>query len=698
MQKAKKSIFALTILAIICLSFLTMFSIVRSSNNSFTQDEQLNIGNNPILPIGDFSYSDVTDYAYEFNATSQVNRTITLEHYGTITIIDSIKISIIGNESIVYFNYTLPNINVDNLRFISFRVANNSYEDLGEANSTRTYLFHRSLNYTTFVIPFNRTLGSIGRDDIFFISVYLEFSLPYTATLQDNEQLLYYTELLYPLINNFPIANSTTTVLKQGNDNFVDTAENPITPNNSTEGLTFLLQPESDTLKWTNITRIAFNNSQTYTDDLIMNVYTTSVSTTEAIAEATNTILIKASQIHRRIEVDPLGLVTITERQDIVFLGPEAPPNHQLSTFKLYSLNAFTIVLPPNSTVLSLDDEIGALNLDYQKDESGYFERGSYNIRDSIFPNHPGLVIFPRSPLFGGDELSFTIVYKLPIGSVLKKEQGSIRYELSLEPCSVINWTIDELLLDVVLPKGAVYISSDYRNPDPYQEIVMGYKKEFDLIGLGFKRVLQYSSVDFSGSDNAPLIIRFNYSRFNLWLTYFLQVIGVGLIFVVYLGIRWSTKAVKDVAGIEIEKEFIPIEEIEEFVKQYEEILSIRERLRETRAKISAKKLKAKEGKDLRAKLEKRLRAEEVSLKVTKENLIKKGGRFKESVQKIEIAERKLYEERRNLRALQQEYRVKKSMTKESYVKLFRERQQTIEKLKNEIDGILVGLRMLLEP
>ena len=92
------------------------------------------------------------------------------------------------------------------------------------------------------------------------------------------------------------------------------------------------------------------------------------------------------------------------------------------------------------------------------------------------------------------------------------------------------------------------------------------------------------------------------------------------------------------------------------------------------------------------------MRAEEVSLKVTKENLIKKGGRFKESVQKIEIAERKLYEERRNLRALQQEYRVKKSMTKESYVKLFRERQQTIEKLKNEIDGILVGLRMLLEP
>ena len=108
--------------------------------------------------------------------------------------------------------------------------------------------------------------------------------------------------------------------------------------------------------------------------------------------------------------------------------------------------------------------------------------------------------------------------------------------------------------------------------------------------------------------------------------------------------------------------------------------------------------MKAKEGKDLIAKFEKRLRSEEESLKTSKESLIKVGGRYKESVQKIEIAERKLTEARRNLRSLQQEYRVKKNMTKESYMKLYRERQQNIERLKNEIDGHLVGLRMLLEP
>jgi len=699
MQKNKHTIFALALLAVVSLSFLTIFSIAQSNANEFPDNEQPTINNESINPVGDFSFSDITGDAYEFNATVSFNRTIILEHYGIVTLHDNIKFTVIGNETITYFNYTLPNINIDAMRFVAFRISNNSFGGLLESHAVRTYNFNKMLNYTTFVVPFNTSLESLERDDLFYVSVYIEFSMPYNSSLENQEQLLHYKELLYPLINNVPIVNSTTTVLKQGNDQFVDSEERPITPTNATEGLTFLLQPEQDTLKWTNISRVAFNYSQSYADDLLMNIYTTSISTYEALEDATNAILFKATKIYRRLEVDPYGIIKITEQQDLVFLGPEAPPDRFFTVFKLYALNAFTIVLPPNSTVTSLKDNVGSLNLEYQRDETGQaFEGGSYNLRDSIFPFHPGLAIFPRYPLFNGDELSFTIEYETPLNTFLSKEQGSVRYELNLEPCSVINWTIDELVLDVVLPKGAVYVSTDYRNPDPYQDMSMNYRKEFSFLGLGFKRILQYTSYDLSGSDNAPLVIRYNYSSFNLWLTYFLQAIGIGLIFVIYLGIRWSSKTVKDVAGIEIEKEFIPIDEIEEFVKQYEEILSIRERLRETRAKIAAKKMKAKEGKDLRVKLEKRLRAEEEVLKKTKVSLVQQGGRYKDSVQKIEIAERKLFEERRNLRTLQQEYRVKKSMTKESYVKLFRERQQTIEKLKNEIDGILVGLRMLLEP
>ncbi|MHA2358335.1 MAG: hypothetical protein ACXABK_06170, partial [Candidatus Heimdallarchaeaceae archaeon] len=500
-----------------------------------------------------------------------------------------------------------------------------------------------------------------------------------------------------PLINNIPLENSTVTVNKQGNDNFVDNVDYQVTPTNDTEGIVYVTKPEQDQIKWSNITRKPFNYSQSYEDNVIMNIYVQSVSTGAAADEASNTILFKASEIYRKIEIDSYGLAQITEEQTLVFVGPERPDDLPLTSIKLYALNAFSLILPPNSTVISLDDEIGGLNLLYQLNEDGFFERGAYNLRETVFPDHPGLVIFPRSPLFHGDETKFTIVYQVPLDVFLSKDQSSINYKLKLTPTAIINWTTDNLYLDIVLPKGAVYNSYTYAGPDPYQEFEIGYDRVFQFSTLGFKRILHFTSSGFSGSDNAPLTVYFTYSRMNLWITYFLQVIVIGVIFSIYLGVRWSSKAAKEIISEE-EKEFIPVDEIEEFVKQYEEILALRDRLRETAAKIASKKLKAKEGKDLQTKLQKRLRAEEESIKKTKENLVKHGGRFKESVQKIEIAERKLYEERRNLRALQQEYRVKKSMTKDSYIKLFRERQQTIEKLKNEIDGILVSLRMLLEP
>ena len=108
---------------------------------------------------------------------------------------------------------------------------------------------------------------------------------------------------------------------------------------------------------------------------------------------------------------------------------------------------------------------------------------------------------------------------------------------------------------------------------------------------------MSFKFTTFSGNDNAPVIIEYRYSNMNILITYFLQVIVVGIVFAIYLGIRWSTKKAKDLVIDEEDREFIPVDEIEDFVKQYEEVLSLRERLRETRSKVAAKKMKAKEGK-----------------------------------------------------------------------------------------------------
>ncbi len=697
MKKIKSKIFTLTVLIVISMSIITMSGLVQGYSEGNTATEP-NILSDPITPISERVYlNSANNFTYGFNATAVVNRTVEMQTYGTLGLIDSIEVNIYDNTSLTYFNYTLPNINTDNITFTSFRVSNASYEGIGNGTAMRDYTYQTHINYTTFRVPFNLDLTSISTGDQYFINVYTEFAYPYTYELVNNEQVLTYQELFYPLINNIPIVDGLVWVEKQGGDMFLDDVDHVITPNNATEGITLINDAETGLLKWDNVTRNPFNYSQSYDDDLMLNVFLSSVSTGGDIENPANTVLFKSTNVYRKIEIDPFGLVRITETQSIVFLGPEKPDDYNEITIKLYALNAIPIIMPVNSTVIDLYDEIGSLNQIYQR-EDNIFKPGYYNQRPSIYPGHDALVIFPRTPLFHGDTFDFTIVYKSSLGTFTTKEPGTIDYKFQFAPCSIVNWTVDELNVDVVLPKGAVYGDIQYNNPDPYQDMYISYDKKFKFTSLGFKRIMSFKFTNFSGNDNAPVIINFRYSRLNILITYFLQVIIVGAIFAIYLGIRWSTKKAKDLVIDEDDREFIPIDEIEEFVKQYEEVLSLRERLRETRSKVAAKKLKAKEGKDLIAKLEARQRAEEEVLKKTKESLVILGGRYKEHVQKIEIAERKLYEERRNLRMLRQEYRVKKSMTKESYMKLVRERTQTIEKMKNEIDSHLISLRMLLEP
>ncbi|OLS32808.1 MAG: hypothetical protein HeimAB125_05010 [Candidatus Heimdallarchaeota archaeon AB_125] len=696
MKKIRSKMFTLTVLVIISMSLITMSGLVQSSNDTMATEPS--ILSNPITPISEKVYlNSANNFTYGYNASAIVNRTVEMQTFGTLGIIDSIEVDVYANTSLTYFNYTLPNINTDNITFISFRVSNASYVGIGNATAMRDYTFQKYINYTTFRVPFNIDLTSIGLGAQYFVNVYAEFAYPYTFSIVNNEQVLKYQELFYPLLNDIPIVGGLVWVEKQGGDIFLDDVDHVITPNNSTEGITLIQNSEIGLLKWDNVTRHPFNYSQSYSDDLMLNVFLSSVSTGGDVENPANTVLFKSSNIHRTIEIDPFGLVRITESQTLVFLGPEKPEDYNEITLKLYALNAFPVIMPVNSTVIDLYDEVGSLNQLYQL-VGTQFTRGAYNQRPSVYPGHDALIIFPRTPLFHGDTMDFTIIYSAPLDTFTTKETGSINYKFKFEPCSIVNWTVDELTVDVILPKGAVYGDIQYNNPDPYQDMYVSYDKKFKFTSLGFKRILSFKFTQFSGNDNAPVIVNYRYSRLNILITYFFQVIVVGVIFAIYLGIRWSTKKAKDLVIAEVDKTFIPVDEIEEFVKQYEEVLSLRERLRETRSKVAAKKLKAKEGKDLIAKLETRQRAEEIELKKTKETLITFGGNYKEYVQKIEIAERKLFEERRNLRMLRQEYRVKKSMTRESYMKLVRERTQTIEKLKNEIDSHLISLRMLLEP
>jgi len=694
MDKAKQT--TIVLLFFILLSFSVPVASFSPIPNG-TMGAERNVLDRTPQPSHAMFLSNIT-YTYGLNVTVEYNRTINIENFGVLSINDTIKIKNVGNETITHFNYTLANINTAKLSFVSFRVANGSVEGLNNATAIRIYKVYRTLNYTTFVFPFYTNETAIADNSVYYIRAYLEFAQPYSYTIESNEQVLHYRELLYPLLNNVPINNGTVEVTKQGGDKFLDDANHPITPSNDTANIVALGGAGAGTLKWLNITRQPFNYTQDYNNDLMLNVYVQSISTVgqEEYEKAASTILFKATSVYRRIEINPYGYVIVKETQHIVSLGPERPENQEPTALNMFAIHAIPITMPENATVLNLYDDLGALNLLYQLD-NGIYSHGSYNIRQSEkFPGHPALLVFSRYPLYHGDTMNFTIIYKVPLSVLVYKEQGTPNYYIKMHPSSLLNWTVDKLTLDVVFPKGTVIQQILYRSDDPYQSFDMSYRKEFYLTHFGFKRILSLTTTDFSGSDNSEMIIYFSFTKFNLFLNYIFLTLLVVIVLGAYVGFRELTRKVKEITETGVKK-FIPVEEIRTFVKLYEEKLGIQERVEETQEKIARKKLKAREGRELLSQLRVRYRKIEEELQKAKAALGSKGARYREAIHTIEIAERKLQEERKNLRELKQEYRKRKTMTKESYSKLLRERRERIEKLKTDIDGTLIKLRLLIE-
>ncbi len=692
MRTQKNAIIAFSIFVIISLTVTSLYSVgnpAHESFNNFAPPDSLNTSRseNPSYRV-----ETLTNYTYGFNASAKIERVITFEQYGVLSLNDTLEIRNIGNETMTVLNYTLPNINTKNIVFLTFRVANES-KLLDYSNTTVLYRFSKNLNYTTFRVPFNVNNTSLQDNETIYIRAYAEFTAPYTASIVNNEQLLHYKEMLYPLINNIPIINGTTTIKTiAAGDTLVDNQNYPVTPKKY-----ITVNASAGYLEWQNYTREPFNYTQNYEDDLIINAYVTSVSTGVQAGEQfkPSTMIFETTEAYRRVEVSMYGHVIITERQTMRFNGPERPAVGDLTKIYAFSLVGFTIILPQNVTVLDLRDEVGKMNQRYQLDSDAIYDPGNYNLRETV-DGQSALAIYPRYQLYNGEELTFEIKYKVPLGDMLKKVKNTNNHTLELTPFSGFNWTMNKLTLEVVLPKGSVFKYSNYTSEDSYQEFILDYYHEWNLRKFGWDRIVKFEATDFSGSDNSAFSINFNYSYFHLVLTYVFYVLLIGTFSLAYIAIRKVSMKAKEVTGT-VETEDIPVEKIKTFVTQYEEKITTQTRILSTRQKMAQKKIRAKEGQDLVKTLENRLRKVEETLSVAKAELSAISFKYKELVQSIEINERKLHEEQRNLVQLRNEYRTKKTLTKESYVKLTQERSARIEKLRNDIDSKLINLRLLIE-
>ena len=277
MKKLKGTIVTLAMLLTISMSFTTMLGLVQAQQSADLPIIQPDRSNTSVPLADDLLPTDnlMFEYDYGMNASVSVNRSIEIQTFGVLSMVDSMKLVIIGNVNLTCFNYTLPNINVNNITHSSFRVSNGSIENLQNATSLRSYTYQKKINYTSYMIMLDVNGSRFGEGSVLYIEASLEFAYPYLYWLEGGQQVIQYEELIYPLINNIQITDSKTIIQKQGGDVFLT---DRISPTNGTNGIQYSINTDEGFIQWKNITRSPFNYSQSYEDDVYMKVYLTAVA------------------------------------------------------------------------------------------------------------------------------------------------------------------------------------------------------------------------------------------------------------------------------------------------------------------------------------------------------------------------------------------------------------------------------------
>ncbi|MFX1533330.1 MAG: hypothetical protein ACFFDI_03780 [Promethearchaeota archaeon] len=391
---------------------------------------------------------------------------------------------------------------------------------------------------------------------------------------------------------------------------------------------------------------------------------------------------IEYSKYVRRLEIDQWGSLRVHETITITNLGHKGDKG--IATEVIGGTNRFKTYAPDDVIFESCTDYYGNMTVSTRQIVK-YFTRDlSLNVTEFL--------IEPRIFVSSNESYTFTLVYRFPLISVLNAtEEGTLMLTTWLS--SGFNWTVRDFTLEIVLPVGSV------SHPD----------------SLDILRKLGLANVSSSLSSSAflnignPIVITarmFNITEFhniNFHLTYdagilwtfwtpFTISLAMFVLALAYLGIRSVTFSIRGVSGVGIEE--IPIEEISNFIRTYEEKTALQKRIDDLDKRYARGKIKKRKYTDDRKILETERTKVERQVVIHSTNMKRKG--YDTFMRIIENSETESVDLKANLSRLRQRYS-KGTISKEQYERQGRQYQKRLQDARNRIDRTLIELRSKLE-
>lgn len=357
----------------------------------------------------------------------------------------------------------------------------------------------------------------------------------------------------------------------------------------------------------------------------------------------------EVNEVKREMELSSLDQIVVSDSYKVVN--------------KAETLSQINIKLPDGAFEISAFDDSGSIPADSLK-----IERADA---------HTDVVISFPVTYVKDEEIRFSTRYKLPTENYIQI-QGWSNFQVSLTLFENFDWSIRKLTTSVVLPEGAILLSSPLST-------------SLNSVQNGVFR----SSLTFVFENATPfsnLSFEFQYGRLVFWES-FRPTLWMGALVVVVGAIASAWRVYKPTtAPLPTAIATVRVEELRSFVDSYNKRRRYQRELESLEARARKGKIPRRRYKVRKVSIESRLASFSRDLSALREKIRVAGPRYANLMRQLEVAEAELEGVEADLSRTEVRYR-RGEVSAAAYHKLLEDSYRRRDRAKTTIDGVLLRLR-----
>ncbi len=361
-----------------------------------------------------------------------------------------------------------------------------------------------------------------------------------------------------------------------------------------------------------------------------------------------------------------LGIANIKElNRQIKVSGTceiEGSDTYSITSKALQEISSFQIILPQNATDISAYDQLGRTMNANATEKTSKCE------------------VFFTPQLRTNRSVSFTVKYSLPGDKYIK--QGELNsFNLTFTLLEHLNYYVNQSSVTFVLPEGARMLSFEEASVDGSYSITRNVFQE--TLTVNRKSVFSF--------DSFNIWLTYEYNR--LWLS-FRPTLWMWSLAVVGCALALVWKRPKAPIAVAVSKEGVALssKDIRSFVDAYDKRRKIILEAESLKTAVRKGKIPRRRYKVRRRTLETRFNALSRNLADLREKLLAAGGRHRDLMRRLEVAEIEITEVDSNIESIEARHR-RGELSLGGYRKLLADYERRKDKAETAVNEILIRLR-----